>query len=125
MIDNFIFLILQKILKFSIVLFLIILFPLQINSSEILQIKGPDTIIVGDQNRNLLIKLFCVDVYESKESDAIDLLKKEFPRGSKVKIRPFGVKENQLIAKVFDKDGTKEMSELLISEDYTKGDCAS
>ena len=125
MIDNFIFLILQKILKFSIVLFLSILFPLQINSAEILQIKGPDTIIVGDQNRNLLIKLFCVDVYESKESDAIDLLKKEFPRGSKVKIRPFGVKENQLIAKVFDKDGTKEMSELLISEDYTKGDCAS
>ena len=125
MIDNFIFLILQKILKFSIVLFLIILFPLQINSAEILQIKGPDTIIVGDQNRNLLIKLFCVDVYESKESDAIDLLKKEFPRGSKVKIRPFEVKENQLIAKVFDKDGTKEMSELLISEDYTKGDCAS
>ena len=115
----------QKILKISIAIFLIILFPLKINSAEILQIKGPDTIIVGDQNRNLAIKLFCVDVYESRKLDAIDLLKKEFPRGSKVKIRPFGFKENLLIAKVFNKDGTKEMSELLISEDYTKGDCAS
>ena len=53
---------------------------------------------------------------------ALNLLKKEFPRGSKVKIKPIGVKENILIAKVFDINETKEMSDLLIAKKFIKGD---
>ena len=78
---------------------------------------------MGDQNRNLTIKLFCIDVNESDEQKAINLLKSEFPRGSRVKIKPFGFEENILLAKVFNIYGTKEMSELLISKDLTKDKC--
>ena len=62
---------------------------------------------MGDQNRNLTIELFCVDVTDHDEIEATNLLKKEFPRGSKVKIRPFGFKENILLAKVFNIKGSK------------------
>ena len=79
--------------------------------------------MVGDQNRNLTIRLSCVDVSDNDELKAISLLKKEFPRGSKVKIKPYGLKENVLIAKVFNIKGTKEMSELLITKNLTKKDC--
>ena len=67
---------------------MIVFNPLIVNSAEILQIKNSNTILVGDQNRNLTIGLFCVDVNENDEIEATNLLKSEFPRGSKVKIKP-------------------------------------
>ena len=109
--------------KIIIIVFLIVLNPLIVNSAEILQIKSSNTILVGDQNRNLTIRLFCVDVNENDELEATNLLKSEFPRGSKVKIKPFGFKENVLLAKVFNIKGTKEMTELLVAKDLTRENC--
>ena len=104
---------------------MIVLNPLVVNSAEILQINNSKTILVGDQNRNLTIRLFCVDVNKNDEFEATNLLKSEFPRGSKVKIKPFGSKENLLLAKVFNIKGTKEMTELLVSKRLTSETCLS
>ena len=102
---------------------MITFYPLVVNSAEILQIKSSNTILVGDQNRNLTIGLFCVDVNENDELEATNLLKSEFPRGSKVKIRPFDYNENVLLAKVFNIKGTKEMTELLVAKNLTRANC--
>ena len=115
----------KKISKFLIIFCLIFLNPLLVNSAEILQINKSNTILVGDQNRNLTIRLFCVDVNKNNELEAINLLKSEFPRGSKVKIKPFGFKENLLLAKVFNIKGTKEMTQLLVAKDLTSEICPS
>ena len=104
---------------------MIILNPVIGNAAEILQIKNSNTILLGDQNRNLTIGLFCVDVNENDELAATNLLKSEFPRGSKVKIKPFGFKENLLLAKVFNIKGTKEMTELLVARDLNSEICPS
>jgi len=114
---------LKKLSKILIIACLIVLNPVMVSSAEILQIKSSNTILVGDQNRNLTIGLFCVDVNENDEIEATNLLKSEFPRGSKVKIKPFGYKENLLIAKVFNIKGTKEMTELLVAKDLTRENC--
>jgi len=116
---------LEKLSKFLLIICLIILNPVVVNSAEVLQIKSSNTILVGDQNRNLIIGLFCVDVNEKDELEATNLLKSEFPRGSKVKIKPFGFKENVLLAKVSNIKGTKEMSELLVAKDLTSKNCQS
>ena len=115
----------KKLLIFLIIVCSIILNPIIVNSAEILQIKSSNTILVGDQNRDLTIGLFCVDVNENDEHEATNLLKREFPRGSKVKIKPFGFKENVLLAKVFNINGTKEMKELLVAKDLTSEICPS
>ena len=115
----------KKLLKFLIIICLILLNPVVVNSAEILQIKSSNIILVGDQNRNLTVGLFCVDVNEKDELEAINLLKSRFPRGSKVKIKPFGFKENLLLAKVFNIKGTKEMTELLVSNDLTRQNCTN
>ena len=115
----------KKIIKIFIIVCLIALNPVIVNSAEILQIKNSNTILVGDQNRNLTIGLFCVDVNENDELKATNLLKSEFPRGSKVKIKPFGFKENVLLAKVFNIKGSKEMTELLVAKDLTSEICPS
>ena len=114
----------KNLLSLVIVFCLIVLNPIGTYSAEILQINNSSRILVGDQNRELSIKLFCVDIHdEDDEKIAINLLKKEFPRGSKVKIKPVGFKENVLVAKVFDINETKEMSELLIAKDLSKEIC--
>ena len=115
----------KKLSKILIIACLIVLNPVIVNSAEILQIKSSNTILVGDQNRNLTIGLFCVDVNEDDELEAANLLKREFPRGSKVKIKPFGFKENVLLAKVFNIKDNKEMTELLVAKDLTSEICAS
>ena len=115
----------KKIIKIFIIVCLIALNPVIVNSAEILQIKNSNTILVGDQNRNLTIGLFCVDVNENDELEATNLLKNEFPRGTKVKIKPFGFKENVLLAKVFNIKGTQEMTELLVAKDLTNEICPS
>ena len=115
----------KKISKFLIIFCLIVINPLIVNSAEILQINNSNTILVGDQNRNLTIGLFCIDVNENDEIEATNLLKSEFPRGSKVKIKPFGFKENVLIAKVFNIKGTKEMTELLVANNLSSEICPS
>ena len=115
----------KKVSKIIIIVCLIVLNPLVVNSAEILQIKSSNTILVGDQNRNLSIQLFCVDVNENDELEATNLLKSQFPRGSKVKIKPFGFKENVLIAKVFNIKVTKEMTELLVANYLSSAICPS
>ena len=115
----------KELSKILIIICLIFLNPVIVNSAEILQIKSSNTILVGDQNRNLTIGLFCVDVDKNDEIEAMNLLKSEFPRGSKVKIKPFGFKENVLLAKVFNIKSNKEMTELLVAKDLTSEICPS
>ena len=115
----------KKLSNFLLTIFLIVINPVVVNSAEILQIESSKTIVVGDQNRVLTIGLFCVDVNKNNELEAINLLKSEFPRGSKVKIKPFGFKENLLLAKVFNIKGTKEMTEILVDNDLTNEICPS
>ena len=104
---------------------MIVLHPVIVNSAEILQIKSSNTILLGDQNRNLTIGLFCVDVNANNELEATNLLKSEFPKGSKVKIKPFGFEEDVLLAKVFNIKGNKEMTELLVAKDFARTNCPS
>ena len=115
----------KKLSKILILVCFIFIYPVIVNSAEILQIKSSNTILVVDQNRNLTIGLFCLDVNENDEFEATNLLKSEFPRGSKIKIRPFGFKENLLLAKVFNIKGTKEMTELLVAKDLNSEICTS
>ncbi len=114
----------KNILSILIIFFLVVFYPTRIYSAEILQINNSSSILVGDQNRNLPIKLFCIEIKnQDDEQKALNLLKKEFPKGSKVKIKPFGFNENILLAKVFDINETKEMTELLIAKDLSKKTC--
>ena len=114
----------KKFIPVLIIISLALVNPIKTYSAEILQINSSNSILVGDQNRDLSIKLFCVDINKVEDEEiAVNLLKREFPRGSKVKIKPMGFKENILVARVFNISETKEMSELLIAKDLTKETC--
>ena len=114
----------KKFILVLIVFFLIVSNAIRTYSAEILQINNFNNIVVGDQNRDLSIKLFCVDINNVEDEEiATSLLKREFPRGTKVKIKPMGFKDNMLVARVFNISETKEMSDLLNAKNLTKETC--
>ena len=98
---------------FQITLIFLFLFPINTSSAELLQINDFKTILVGDQNRSLNLSLYCIDINENEKGKAIEILKRNFPRGTKVKIKPYGSKGDRLSAKIFRIDDKIEMSQLL------------
>tara|TARA_Y100001970_G_C13958520_1_gene711943 strand:- start:118 stop:468 length:351 start_codon:yes stop_codon:yes gene_type:complete len=113
-----------KIYTIFLTFLLFLITPKIVNSAEILQINSSESVLIGDQNRNLKVNLACIKVNEVNQLNATELLKNNFPRGTKVKIRPYGKKDNTLLAKVYNLKNNIEMTELLVSANLTGDNCA-
>ena len=110
---------------FSIIVFFIILivYPISTFSAELLQIKDVNNILIGDHNRSLYLSLYCIDIDENEKEKAIEILKRNFPKGTKVKIKPYGSNGDKLLAKIFRIDDETEMTELLNTFNSSKKNC--
>ena len=113
---------LKKLLQI-ILIFIFITLPIVTYSAELLQINDVNTILVGDQNRSLYLSLYCIDINENDNEKATEILKKNFPRGTKVKIKPYGSDGNRLLAKIFRVDDETEMTQLLNTFDSSEKKC--
>ena len=114
---------LKKILQIILIFIVLIMCPTNINSAELLQIKDVNTIVVGDQNRSIFLSLYCIDINENEKENATKILKRNFPRGTKVKIKPYGSNGSRLLAKIFRVDDDTEMTELLNTYNSSKENC--
>tara|TARA_B100001115_G_scaffold171249_1_gene153510 strand:- start:380 stop:754 length:375 start_codon:yes stop_codon:yes gene_type:complete len=106
-----------------IILIFLIIFPINTYSAELLQINDVNTILIGDQNRYLYLSLYCMEINESENEKATDILKRNFPRGTKVKIKPYGSNGNRLMAKIFRVNDDVEMTELLNTFNSSEKNC--
>ena len=113
----------MKILQIILTFTVLIICPLNIYPAELLQIKDVNTILVGDQNRSLYLSLYCVDIIQNEKENATKILKRNFPRGTKVKIKPYGSNGNRLFAKIFRVDDEIEMTQLLNTFNSSNKSC--
>ena len=113
----------KKILNIFLIVVVLVIYPINTYSADLLQINDFKTILVGDQNRSLYLSLYCVDINENEQEKATEILKKNFPRGTKVKIKPYGSNGNRLLAKIFRVDDETEMAELLNTFDSSEKNC--
>ena len=113
----------KKLIPISLVFVFLVIFPINSNSAELLQINDVNTILVGDQNRSLYISLYCIDINENQKVEATEILRRNFPRGTKVKIKPYKSNGQRLLAKVFRVDDETEMTELLDTFNSSKQNC--
>ena len=104
---------LKKLMQIILIFAFLVIFPQDIYSAELLQINDLTSIFVGDQNRSLNLSLYCLDINKNDKEKAIEILKNKFPRGTKVKIKPYGSNGDKLFAKIFRVDDGTEMTELL------------
>ena len=113
----------KNFIQIILVFVFLIIFPINANSAELLQINDVNTILVGDQNRSLYISLYCIDINENQKVEATEILRRNFPRGTKVKIKPYKSNGQRLLAKVFRVDDETEMTELLDTFNSSKQNC--
>ena len=114
---------LKKILQIILIFIVLIICPVSVNNAELLQINDATTIVVGDQNRTLYLSLYCIDINQNDKENATKILKRNFPRGTKVKIKPYGFNGSRLMAKIFRVDDETEMTELLNAYNTSKENC--
>ena len=114
---------LKKLFQIILIFIAFIICPIVINSAELLQINDVNTILVGDQNRSLYLSLYCIDINENEKENATKILRRNFPRGTKVKIKPYGSNGSRLLAKIFRVDDDTEMTELLNTFNASKENC--
>ena len=114
---------LKKILQIILIFLVIIICPINLHSAELLQINDVNNILVGDQNRSLYLSLYCLEINENDKKNATKILKRNFPRGTKVKIKPYGSNGSRLFAKIFRVDDETEMTELLNTFNSSKENC--
>ena len=116
---------LKKLLQITLISVFLVVCPINTYSAELLQIKDINTILVGDQNRSLNLSLYCININENEKEKATEILKRKFPRGTKVKIKPYGSNGNRLFAKIFRVDDETEMTQLLNTVDSSEKNCTN
>ena len=114
---------LKKFIQIILIFIVFIICPINLYSAELLQVKDVNTIVIGDQNRSLYLSLYCIEINENEKENATNILKRNFPRGTKIKIKPYGYDGNRLLAKIFRVDDDTEMTELLNTHNLLKGNC--
>tara|TARA_Y100001978_G_C23361579_1_gene276757 strand:+ start:59 stop:439 length:381 start_codon:yes stop_codon:yes gene_type:complete len=114
---------LKTLLQILLIFIFFVIKPIDTYSAELLQITDVNNILIGDQNRSLYLSLYCVDINENEKGKAIEILKRNFPKGTKVKIKPYGSNGNKLIAKIFRVDDEIEMTELLNTFNSLEKNC--
>ena len=114
---------LKKLIQIFLIILIVSISPINTYSAELLQIKDVNTILVGDQNRSIYLSLYCIDINENEKEKAIKILKENFPRGTKVKIKPYDSSGDRLLAKIFRVDDETEMTELLYAFDSSEKNC--
>ena len=114
---------LEQLFQIILIFIFLVIFPIDTYSAELLQINDVNTILVGDQNRSLYLSLYCININENEKEKAIEILKKNFPRGTKVKIQPYGSNGDRLLARIFRVDDKTEMNELLNTFNLSDKNC--
>ncbi|WP_371820628.1 nuclease [Synechococcus sp. A10-1-5-1] len=83
----------------------LLLWPSQVLAAEVLQVRSGNLLQIGDRNRNYSVQLACVVVDPADDAAAVDWIRKQLPRRSKVNLRPTGSADGVLIAHINHLDG--------------------
>ena len=69
-------------------------------AAEVLQVRGPALLQLGDGNRSYAVELACVQVPPESQQQATAWLRQQLPRHSRVNLRPLGQREGVLLARI-------------------------
>ncbi len=69
-------------------------------AAEVWQVTGPDRLLIGDRNRSSQVRLGCLAVEPEAAGEATELLRRLLPRHRRVNLRPIGVRDGELLARV-------------------------
>ncbi len=104
-------------------LLIFFIFPFRALSAEVLQVTSSLILQIGDNNRNYKVKIACISVDESKGEDAIDWLKNELPRHTKVNFFPKGSEDGILLARVTSLNSGNDIASQMVKLGHANSIC--
>jgi hypothetical protein len=69
-------------------------------AAEVLQVTGPDRLLIGDGNRSTMVRLGCVAVPPESAAAATELLRQLTPRHRRVNLRPLASPDGEMFARI-------------------------
>lgn len=79
-------------------------FAAEASAAEVLQVTGPDRLLIGDGNRSTAVRLGCVAVPPESAAEATQLLRQLLPRHRRVNLRPLGIRDGEMLARISSLD---------------------
>ena len=79
--------------------------------------------LIGDNNRTYTVKIACTEIRPELEDRSVHWLRKQLPRHSKVNLKPKGMFDGVLVAKVIPINSHIDISEKYINEGLAINNC--
>ena len=84
-------------------------------AAEVLQVREPDLLLIGDHNRTYSVRLACIAPISGEETAALKLLRTQLPRRQRVNLMPMGSRDGLLLARVRPLGQEQDLNDLLIT----------
>ena len=109
--------------KISLLFILLFGFVSQGFAAEVLQISSSSVLLVGDHNRTYTVKIACAEVNTDSEENAINWLRNQLPRHTKVNLRPKESVDGVLVAKVIPIETGIDIAESFLNKGFIVNEC--
>ena len=86
-----------------------------VNAAEVLQVSGPDRLLIGDRNRSASIQLGCMTVTPGSEDAAQAWLRLRLPRRTRINLRPLAETEAGVLVARVTTPASGDLSEGLVA----------
>ena len=104
-----------------------LLSPLPATAAEVLQVREPDLLLIGDHNRTYSVRLACITPKAGQEAEAVNFLRKQLPRRQRVNLMPMGSQDGLLLARVRPLGSELDLSTQLVEAQLASngGECTN
>ncbi len=89
-------------------------------AAEVLQVRSPSLLQVGDSNRSYTVELACMAPIEGERDQALAWLRQQLPRRTRVNLRPIGNHDGILVARVQKLGAPDDVSRGLITAGFAE-----
>ncbi|MEB3166983.1 MAG: hypothetical protein VKO65_09985 [Cyanobacteriota bacterium] len=86
-----------------------------VQAAEVLQVRGPALLQIGDGNRSVPVELACIRPVAGQEAEAVAWLRRQLPRHTRVQLRPVGAHDGRLLAQVRRLDSADDLGGAMIA----------
>jgi hypothetical protein len=83
-------------------------------AAEVLQVRSASLLLVGDSNRTYTVELACISSSPEQQPLALDWLRGQLPRRSRVNLRPLGNRDGVLVARVQKLSSASDLSSAMV-----------
>ena len=113
----------KLLINFTLLFILLFGFSCQILAAEVLQVTSSTILLIGDHNRTYTVKIACAEVSTDSEVNAINWLRDQLPRHTKVNLRPKESVDGVLVAKVIPIETGIDIAESYFNKGFIVNKC--